>query len=590
MFLKKIATFAFLFCLIVHFSVWSQSKASRKAYTKAIASLNKGQTEKGFTYLNQAIRLDSSYKEAWYARAYYAFDQDKYQEALRDFNHLIQLYPQDTTFYRYRALTHLYLQNFEAAEKDLQKAISIDKNNEATYSDLGYVYYQWGKSEQAQAQFDKSLQIKPNRTAWYYKALASYESGKKDLAVQQLDKSLALDAKYPNGLRLKARMLADVKKYAEAGKVYEQLLNDGTIAEPADFRDWGLLYYRQKKYTDAFTYFTMPEKHDDALLYYYTGLTQYRLKKYPEALQSLDKALALSDPAEEENAPVFYDRSIVRFQSGDGKGAVADFFKAIYLMPELTKRQSVTGDTLDLLGSAPVLLKNLYSKKQLDSIQIAGYRDRAVILLEEEGQEKVVLSTINQAIALDSTQSGSYFIRGRMHYLTGEYAQALKDFNKAFRYSKEQTDDAYHYYLRGLAYFEMELYDEAYDDLTRAITLEDKEPAYLYDRAYLLAAIGDFNEAIKDITKAISLSEDDEQLLLARAGFYNESGQYDPAVGDCNTLLTKDNSNAFVYFIRGYAFMGLNKNKEAIADFSKALQIDPELEEARVALDELVQK
>jgi hypothetical protein len=43
-------------------------------------------------------------------------------------------------------------------------------------------------------------------------------------------------------------------------------------------------------------------------------------------------------------------------------------------MPEVLQRRTAQGDTIELLGSAPLLLKGLYSQKQLEEASAAGYR------------------------------------------------------------------------------------------------------------------------------------------------------------------------------------------------------------------------
>ncbi len=130
--------------LLVSGSLLAQSKAAQSAYKKAVVYLNKGKTDKGINYLDKALQADSNYREAWYAKGYYAFEKADYPTAKVAFDRLIGLFPRDTTFYRYRALTHMYLDDYEASEKDLLAAMALDKTNPETYNDLGYLYYQWG--------------------------------------------------------------------------------------------------------------------------------------------------------------------------------------------------------------------------------------------------------------------------------------------------------------------------------------------------------------------------------------------------------------------------------------------------------------
>jgi tetratricopeptide (TPR) repeat protein len=572
-------------CLVAQVA-WGQPKPAQAAYKKAISYLNKGKLEKGFALLDKALQADSLYREAWYAKGYYAFGGGDYPKALQAFNRLVGLYPGDTTFYRYRALTYMYLEDYPKAETDLRKALSLDATDANTWNDLGYLYYQWGKPQEAQLQFEQSLKIKPNKTAWYYKALVQYDRNQSDQALTFLENSLKEDPRYDKALRLKANLLTDRKQYGEAVKLYDQLAANGNLAHPDDLLDWGIVYYKMKKYPEALAYFTMPENHRNALLHYYAGLTHYRMKQTPEALKALDKAVQYADTADESYAPLFYDRSVVRFQSGDKKGAVTDLLKAAYLMPEVLQRRNVQGDTIDLLASAPLMLKGLYSQKQLNAASAAGYRDRAEALLDSEDGEVEALKAVNQALRMDSLDAGSYFLRGRILYLTASYPEALQDYNFGFRLAKGSLT-ADNFYLRGLTYFELEQYEPAHEDFSEAIRMNNQESAYYYDRSYAAAALGDYEEALQDINMVLRLEKNDSAMLLVRAGFYNEMGRYKDALTDCNQVIKADDANAMAYCLRGYAFEKLRQKNEAISDYAKALQLDPQLNDARVALEEL---
>ncbi len=571
--------------LVTHLT-WAQTKPAQSAYKKAIGYLNKGKTEKGFAYLDKALQSDSTYREAWYAKGYYAFGGNDYPTALNAFNKLILMYPGDTTFYRYRALTHMYLEDYESSEKDLQKALSLDPSNADTYNDLGYLYYQWGKPEAALTQFEQSLKVKVTKTAWYYKSLVYYDQNQVDQALQCVNTSLEQDGKYDKALRLKANILTDKKQYGEAAKMYDQLAANGNLADPDDLLDWGLVYYKMKKYTEALVYFKLPENHQNALLHYYTGVTQYRLKQQTEALQAMNKAVQFADTTDEAYAPLFYDRSVVRFGAGDKKGAVADLLKAAYLMPEVLQRRTAQGDTLELLGSAPLLLKGLYSQKQLEMASAAGYRDRAEAFLEKENGEPEALHAINQAIVLDSLNADNHFLRGRVHYLQGNFRNALRDLNAGFQLAKGNAT-ADEFYLRGLTQYELEQFNAAYEDFSEAIRQNDKELAYYYDRAYTAIALEDYEDALQDIDLAMAMEKDDLSLVLVRAGLYNEMGRFKEALADCNQVLGADGENAVAYCIRGYANEKLKQKKEAIADYAKALQLDPQMQDAKIALEEL---
>ncbi len=577
----------FLFFCIVFFPAHSQNKAAEKAYKKAISYFNKGNANEGFASLQKSLKADSTHQKALYALGYYQFQAHEYDQARAAFDRLIRHYPKDTSYYHYRALTHLYTDNYEAAEQDFQQALALDANSETTWNDLGYLYYQWGREEEAAQALDRSVAIKPSRAAWYYKALLAYNQDKSKEAREYLQKALQIDPNYPNGLRLKATFLGEDKKYTEATQIYENLLKAGEI-EDDDFLDWGMLYYRQKKYEDALHYFSLPDTITDPNLLYYSGLAQYRLKRYPEALKLLSSATQQLDSTEEENAPILYDRSIVRFQANDRKGALTDFFRSVYLMPEILQQKNQEGDTLDLLGNAALMLNRLYKPSQLDSLQLLGYYDRVEAFVQEGVSDELTLLSANQVVKLDSAHSDSYFLRARVYYFLGENEPALKDLDKVATLKKNNLN-SYEHYWRGLVYSAMDAYEKALKEYNSAIQQDPAEASYYADRALVFATMGKNTDALTDINRAMQLEkqEDSMYLVLIRASLLNDTGQYEQALKDCETVILQQPDNAMAYCMRAYAHKGLNHTTQALADFTKALSLDPELEEAKMGLEEL---
>ena len=579
-------------CLLFLFAtpLFGQPRAAQKAYRKAVSAFNKGEAEVGFAGLRKALQADSTYKQALYATGYYRFQARQYDSARAAFDRLIRLYPADTSFYHYRALTHLYTGRLEAAEQDLKKALSLHENDENTWNDLAYVYYQQDKPREAAEALERSLSVKPSRAAWYYKALLAHSLDDREATRENVEKALQMDPQYANASRLKAELMAEDGKYTEAAQIYENLLKTGEI-EDEDFTDWGLLYYRQKKYEDALHYFTMPDTTDDPDRLYYTGLAHFRLKRFAEARRSLEAATRDLDSLDEDNAPIYHDRAIVRFQAGDRPAARRDFFRSVYLMPEIARQKNQAGDTLDLLGNATLLLNRLYTPRQLDSLLLAGYTDRAEAVLEEGEADEVTLTAANQVVKIDSLRPEAYFLRARVQYFREDYPAALRDMDKVFALRKN-NGDSYEHYWRGLVYSAMDAYENALRDYDRAIEMDPNEPAYYTDRALVLSVTGAGGKAVKDVNRAIELekSDDTTHLVLIRASLLNDLGQFDLALKDCETVIALQPNNALAYCTRGYARLGRNESQQAYSDFAKALALDPDLEEARFGLDELKQE
>jgi tetratricopeptide (TPR) repeat protein len=574
--------------LLIYSCTWAQS-AGKEPYEKAIAYMNKGNTRQGFAYLNQSLAADPSFYDALYARGYYLFSQADYEKATVDFDSLLTHYPQDTASYRYRGLSQMYLKNFQEAEKDLLTALSLDSTDHSIYSDLGYFYYQLMEYEAARHYLDESIRIRPSRFALYQKAQTHYSLNEFNETLTALAPLLKEDPKDADALRLQALVYLNTKKYPESIKIYEQLLANGDISEPDDFLNWGLTHYMQKKYTQALIYFNTPKKHTDSELYYYTGLTYYKLKDNKKALKALNKAVLYMEEAGQEQAPVFYDRAIVRSAMKDNSGATQDYLQAVALLPEITRQRNQFGDTLALLGNAAVLLKGLYSPKQIDSVSAIGYWQRAENLFERDGLEEEALQAVNYSVQLAPDKEQSLFTRAKIYYFYENYPKALQDVNKAIELNNQQNNADY-FHLRGLVYYQMENPQKARQDFDKAIALEPENASYYYERAFAWADTGKYAEALTDMNKAMSLdTETSVPYLMARADFYNQLGQFDKALADCEAIILKSHDQAIVYYQRGLARFGLKDYSGAITDFTRAIQLEPDFTDARQKLQEALQ-
>ena len=102
-------------------------------------------------------------------------------------------------------------------------------------------------------------------------------------------------------------------------------------------------------------------------------------------------------------------------------------------------------------------------------------------------------------------------------------------------------------------------------------------------------ASGGYEKAVGDLTKCLELRPNDASARHNRALWYEELRQYDNAIADYTTLiegntdfshaLNKDKQLAYAYHYRGKVYQWYKKDyTKAIADYDRALQIDPAME------------
>jgi len=565
--------------------------AADKAYQEAITAMNVGQMEKGFDHLARALQLKPNFYDALFANAFYLGETGASEEAILACKQLLFLYPKDTATYVIRGQAFASLALYEQAETDFRKALALDSTDFRTYNELGQLSFLKDDLAQSRAYLQKSLKLKANGFAYEYLAKILNKEGKSDLAIRELDKWIVLEPQNAEALRLKAQYYVAANKDNEAIKIYTQLQKANKLTEQ-DVLNWGLIYYYQKKYPQALTYFSILKKHDEPDLYYFKALSEYRLRKPVDALKSIDKAIALIDADNEESAPYFYDRAIIRqavSQKKDkGPSAVQDFLHAVYLVPEVVEQLDYNGDTLELLGNARHVLKGLYMGHQLDSVRVSGYQQRAEAYADRERFDEA-LEAVEKALRIDSLQAFSYHLRGAYRAERAQFAAAIRDYEKALRLPGNDIKDQT-YYMRGKAYTDLDMPAKAMEDFNQAIALNGQQAEYYYERAYAQADQGHLTAAIQDVTKAAQLQPSENEYFLSRASFYNEMRQFDKVVDDCNQVLKTAPSHADALYYRGMAYKGLKNYALAIQDLTRATSLNPELAEAKEALDQVMIK
>ena len=147
----------------------------------------------------------------------------------------------------------------------------------------------------------------------------------------------------------------------------------------------------------------------------------------------------------------------------------------------------------------------------------------------------------------------------------GEYAQALREVDKAFRLGRAEADL---YVCRGRAHIGLNSYHEGVRDLDEAIRLGVEEPVAYDERGRAHLELGHYQCAESDFDRAITLGLEEARYWW---GEFGEDHLY-----ECNGPLRF--SMAEVYFFRGRVHLQLSNHEQAIEDFGKSIRLDPEQE------------
>ncbi len=117
------------------------------------------QYEVAHRYLSKALKIDKEFLTAWKWRGIVNYEMNKLQDANADFTAGLELDPSNADLFVRRARVSILSKKFEDALSDLMFANKLDKRNARTFLYLGQVYEALGQAEPAIESLNKALFI-----------------------------------------------------------------------------------------------------------------------------------------------------------------------------------------------------------------------------------------------------------------------------------------------------------------------------------------------------------------------------------------------------------------------------------------------
>ena len=140
---------------------------------------------------------------------------------------------------------------------------------------------------------------------------------------------------------------------------------------------------------------------------------------------------------------------------------------------------------------------------------------------------------------------------------------------------KRYPENARAYNRRGVNYEQLERYEEAVADYTRAIQLQPAAPNFYFNLGNALSSQGRYQRAIAQYDQAIRLFPDDADYYNNRGLAYAKLGRYERAIKNCSAAIWLKPDDADYYHTRGAAYQQQGDTRRAEADFATARKLDP---------------
>lgn len=298
-----------------------------------------------------------------FRKAQIAADKGQFEKAIRYYSTIIKNNPDNYAAYASRGLAYERLlpkesgdlqKNRVLATRDYEQAISLNYVRPELYNNLGALYADQGRYQDAILNLNQALMLRPN----YFMAL--------------LNRAVA---------------------YSKQGNI-NQALVDFSHAEqlnphsPLLYLNRGLAEFAAGYYEPAAQDYSqlMALQPDNARAYLERGRAMVKMEAYQNALDDFEQAIALNP---NYAMPYFYAAELL-FNRGETDQAIAYAERAKLLAPNYAPAYEMLGDMLAL--ESPVEATQHYlAARRLDPQRALRYQGKIRLMTTEAGRQRIVM-------------------------------------------------------------------------------------------------------------------------------------------------------------------------------------------------------
>ena len=589
-------------------------------------------------YFNQAISAKPYLYEPWYYRAVAKYYLDDYAGSETDCSEAIRRNPYVVGIYELRGLCRIQQQNYGGAIDDYNLALRYDPESLNLWYNRALCRIEQKDYDAALVELD-SMSVHWSRNARVYAVKAEAFLLKKDTvqAVAALEKSVSLDAYNGNVWAQRAVISLARSEWKEG----EEFLDKAIHLLPKNaglYINRALARFNQNNLRGAMSDYDTALDFDpnNFLGHYNRGLLRAQVGDDNRAITDFDFVLKL----EPDNLMALYNRALLLEQTGNPRAAIRDYSKVIEQYPnfwtglhqraqcyrklgmtkqaELDEFRILKAQIDKRFGRQPRLSKKQMRKRSDEDIekynQLAvadeqevqneyqsDYRGRVqnrrvgmdympMYVLSTERYQSAVKHYVaydRQVDALNAVMPANaqlYIICNQPTLSeagTKRYFARIDSLSQQIDRSRSSREACPLLFCRAVAYSVIQNYQDAIDDLSAYLQIDSTSATAYWQRAVCQTRLNNFNASqgtdvkmktanvLSDLTEAIKLNAN-AYLYYNRGNVYVERHDYQHAIDDYTRAIELDPNLAEAWYNRGLVRLSLKQQEEGNNDLSKA--------------------
>ncbi|PIU41976.1 MAG: hypothetical protein COS99_02580 [Candidatus Omnitrophica bacterium CG07_land_8_20_14_0_80_42_15] len=414
-------------------------------------------------------------------------------------------------------------------------------------------------------------------------------------------------------------------EYEKAVKEFEDMLADTQYAESlhsrlAEFytsqcyRNMGIIAMHETKFQDAIRYFEKSLKilPQSIMLSNYLGICYNNIGLYDQAIAEFEKVLT----EKKDDITLNVRIALAYYNKGDHHNAVKRLQGAIVFKPKHADLHHILGLVYCNINDYKAGIDEFNKSIDINPVYVEALRKLglAYIIIEKYDEAKGLLQRLTRVVPHDVF---SHYCLALTYNILGDPTAALAEFENAtslglkteskeleskensrrilLEIAREEFSKAIMInatFTSILTPLESEAKDIGlYNTLIRIYkSILDEHPTYadfhhklgqVYDNLHMQ------EEAIAEFAKASEINPDYLHARISLAFSYKEMGHIDKAIEEFQFILSKQSDLPVIYFQLALLYKEKKDKAKAIELLNKALDLKPDLEEARDLIKEL---
>ncbi|KAL2789997.1 tetratricopeptide repeat protein 6 isoform 1 [Daubentonia madagascariensis] len=571
-----------------------------------------GKLQSAMNDLQEAIRLEPLFLNAYWHRHFIYLFQDKINEALDDLNYI-------NKYNRNNAEAYLSKAEIFRGKKDITLAIlNYSQAIKCRPTDAD-IYFRRGEMHEianrvlAIDDFSRCIHYNPKRTdALLKRALFYFENDNWIAAIQDFTDLLNIDPQNSQARTYRGR--AYFKR-----NFHKQATQDFSVAIHLDPNNWLALYYRACLFRKSNPLRALQDYSVSALIndgyenfgcFLHRGIIYAHLKlwllaicdfetviylertvtlayinigliyllhldNYTEAIWQFSEAIRID--------PLYIQSYICRAEAYQKmhrlKKAVSELSRAIHLQPDGIQLYIIRGQYLLMMKCYDLAKFTIYQVAEMNKGLIGlSPVQQALIYSFCENHDKAI--QVLDGITWNKPEMTMFALLAKAQMKAKRTKEAVRIFKKAldvFSHSDKGPNataiSADCLYNLGLCYMEEGNLQMAFDSFTKSVKASPDFAEAFYQRGLCKAKLHKDN-SILDFNRAITLDPKHYQAYLSRVAFYGSKGRYSKAILNCNEAIKINPESVRAYLYRGVLKYYNKTYKLAITDLTTAINMD----------------